>query len=183
MTLMAPRSSTATCTSAHRRLYRSAACRGSGRSSRMGMPTMRGRGHGAVLATPDTIAIMKMRYGEDCAGQFEPLDFGVPLQIDDVTITLHAGRAYAGLGAGADRASRAARRRDRRLQAAAGPDGAAVRAGGMRSAGDRGDVRAAGVPASRIRRIEIARLLRSVADQSGALHMSSAAMRWARRSG
>ena len=46
-------------------------------------------GHGAVLATPDTIAIMKVRYGEDCAGKFEPLDFGVPLQIDDVTITFH----------------------------------------------------------------------------------------------
>lgn len=45
-------------------------------------------GHGAVLATPDTIAIMKVRYGEDCAGRFQPLDFGVPLQIDDVTITL-----------------------------------------------------------------------------------------------
>ena len=44
-------------------------------------------GHGAVLATPDTIAIMKVRYGEDCAGRFEPLDFGVPLRIDDVTIT------------------------------------------------------------------------------------------------
>jgi putative mRNA 3-end processing factor len=44
-------------------------------------------GHGAVLATPDTIAIMKVRYGEDCAGRFEPLDFGVPLTIDDVTIT------------------------------------------------------------------------------------------------
>jgi putative mRNA 3-end processing factor len=45
-------------------------------------------GHGAVLATPDTIAIMKTRYGEDCAGRFEALDFGVPLRIDDVTITL-----------------------------------------------------------------------------------------------
>ncbi|WP_332688115.1 ligase-associated DNA damage response exonuclease [Devosia sp.] len=46
-------------------------------------------GHKAVLATPDTIAIMKTRYGEDCAERFEPLDFGVPLQIDDVTITLY----------------------------------------------------------------------------------------------
>ncbi|MCZ4346536.1 ligase-associated DNA damage response exonuclease [Devosia neptuniae] len=45
-------------------------------------------GHGSVLATPDTIAIMKTRYGEDCARRFEPLDFGVPLKIDDVTITL-----------------------------------------------------------------------------------------------
>lgn len=46
-------------------------------------------GHGAVLATPDTIAIMKTRYGEDCAGSFQPLDFGVPLSIDDVTVTLY----------------------------------------------------------------------------------------------
>ncbi len=27
-------------------------------------------GHGAVLATPDTIAIMKARYGEDAAGRW-----------------------------------------------------------------------------------------------------------------
>ncbi|KKC41027.1 beta-lactamase [Devosia epidermidihirudinis] len=46
-------------------------------------------GHGSVLATPDTIAIMKTRYGEDCARRFEPLDFGVPLKVDDVTITLY----------------------------------------------------------------------------------------------
>jgi putative mRNA 3-end processing factor len=45
-------------------------------------------GHKAVLATPDTIAIMKTRYGDDCAGSFEPLDFGVPLVMDGVTITL-----------------------------------------------------------------------------------------------
>jgi putative mRNA 3-end processing factor len=46
-------------------------------------------GHGAVLATPDTIAIMKVRYGEDCAGRFQPLPFGTPLQIDNVTITFY----------------------------------------------------------------------------------------------
>jgi putative mRNA 3-end processing factor len=46
-------------------------------------------GHGAVLATPDTIAIMKTRYGEDCAGSFQALDFGVPLVVDDVTITFY----------------------------------------------------------------------------------------------
>ena len=45
-------------------------------------------GHGAVLATPDTIAIMKVRYGEDAAQRFQPLDFDTPLQVDDVTITL-----------------------------------------------------------------------------------------------
>ena len=46
-------------------------------------------GHGAVLATPDTIAIMKARYGEDCAGRFQALDFGVPLQVGAVTITFY----------------------------------------------------------------------------------------------
>ncbi|MCR6636058.1 ligase-associated DNA damage response exonuclease [Devosia sp.] len=45
-------------------------------------------GHGAVLATPDTIEIMKVRYGEDCAGRFEALDFHDPLTIDGATVTL-----------------------------------------------------------------------------------------------
>jgi putative mRNA 3-end processing factor len=44
-------------------------------------------GHGAVLATPDTIEIMKVRYGEDCAGQFQSLDFGDPLTIDGAVVT------------------------------------------------------------------------------------------------
>ncbi|MEQ8446674.1 MAG: MBL fold metallo-hydrolase [Pelagibacterium sp.] len=46
-------------------------------------------GHQKVLATPDTIAIMQTRYGPDCAGSFQPLEFGQPLRIDDVTITLY----------------------------------------------------------------------------------------------
>ena len=46
-------------------------------------------GHGAVLATPDTIAIMKTRYGEDCAGSFEELPFGEKRDIDGVTVSLH----------------------------------------------------------------------------------------------
>ncbi len=46
-------------------------------------------GHGAVLATPDTIAIMKTRYGEDAAGQWDPLPFGEKRNIDGVTISLH----------------------------------------------------------------------------------------------
>jgi Cft2 family RNA processing exonuclease len=61
-------------------------------------------GHGAVLATPDTIAIMKVRYGEDCAGRFEPLDHHSG-----------AGRPYPGVGAGAGGAGRAARGGDGRL--------------------------------------------------------------------
>ncbi|KKB10946.1 beta-lactamase [Devosia geojensis] len=46
-------------------------------------------GHGAVLATADTIAVMKTRYGEDCAGSFQAVAFGESVVIDDVTITLH----------------------------------------------------------------------------------------------
>ena len=46
-------------------------------------------GHGAVLATPDTIAIMKARYGEDAAGRWDELPFGETRQIDGVTISLH----------------------------------------------------------------------------------------------
>ena len=46
-------------------------------------------GHGAVLATPDTIAIMKTRYGEDAAGRWEELPYGEKRQIDGVTVSLH----------------------------------------------------------------------------------------------
>jgi len=46
-------------------------------------------GHGQVLATPDTIAIMKVRYGEDCAGSFQELPFGQSVEIDDVRVTLY----------------------------------------------------------------------------------------------
>lgn len=44
-------------------------------------------GHGSVLATPDTVEIMKVRYGEDCAGRFEGLDFHEPLGINGATVT------------------------------------------------------------------------------------------------
>ncbi len=46
-------------------------------------------GHGAVLATPETIAIMKTRYGEDCAGSFQAIEYGEVVEIDDVAISLH----------------------------------------------------------------------------------------------
>jgi len=46
-------------------------------------------GHGAVLATPDTIAIMQTRYGADCAGRFESLAYGEVRDIDGVKVSLH----------------------------------------------------------------------------------------------
>ena len=46
-------------------------------------------GHGHVLATPQTIDIMKARYGTKCAGHFQCLLFGEPLKIGDVSVTLY----------------------------------------------------------------------------------------------
>lgn len=46
-------------------------------------------GHGSVLATPDTIAIMKTRYGENAAGSWQELPFGESLDIDGVTVSFH----------------------------------------------------------------------------------------------
>lgn len=45
-------------------------------------------GHGAVLATPDTIAIMKLRLGAGAAGSFQSLAYGETLQIGGVTVSL-----------------------------------------------------------------------------------------------
>jgi len=46
-------------------------------------------GHGAVLATAETVAIMKARLGEDAVGTYQFQPYGVPLQHGEVTITLH----------------------------------------------------------------------------------------------
>lgn len=46
-------------------------------------------GHGAVLATPETIEIMKVRYGEDCAGRFQPLALGERLAMDGATVSFY----------------------------------------------------------------------------------------------
>jgi putative mRNA 3-end processing factor len=43
-------------------------------------------GHGAVLATHETIEIMKVRYGDDCAGAFQPLALGTPISINGVSV-------------------------------------------------------------------------------------------------
>lgn len=45
-------------------------------------------GHGAVLATPETIAIMRARLGPDAAGSFQELKYGEPLVLGDVTVRL-----------------------------------------------------------------------------------------------
>ncbi len=45
-------------------------------------------GHRAVLATAETIEIMKVRYGEDCAGAFQPLALGETISINGVSVRL-----------------------------------------------------------------------------------------------
>jgi putative mRNA 3-end processing factor len=45
-------------------------------------------GHGAVLATPETIAIMQARLGPHCAGSFQALRYGEPIAIGAVRMQL-----------------------------------------------------------------------------------------------
>lgn len=45
-------------------------------------------GHGAVLATPETIAIMQVRYGPECAGTFQPIGYGEALTLSGVGVRL-----------------------------------------------------------------------------------------------
>lgn len=45
-------------------------------------------GHGAVLATRETIAIMKARLGPDCAGTFQEAAYGAPLEIGGASVRL-----------------------------------------------------------------------------------------------
>ena len=43
-------------------------------------------GHQNVLATQNTIDIMKIRYGHRCANSFQSLEYHKPLKINDLTI-------------------------------------------------------------------------------------------------
>ena len=55
----------------------------------MAIPTMRGAGHGAVLATPETLKIMAERYGEDFAGARQEAVLGETTAINGVDVTFH----------------------------------------------------------------------------------------------
>jgi putative mRNA 3-end processing factor len=46
-------------------------------------------GHGAVLATPETLDLMRLRYGENFAGSVQPIRYGEPLCLDGVTVSFH----------------------------------------------------------------------------------------------
>ena len=46
-------------------------------------------GHGAVLATAETLDIMRLRCGEDCAGTMQAAAYGETVEINGVRITFH----------------------------------------------------------------------------------------------
>jgi putative mRNA 3-end processing factor len=46
-------------------------------------------GHASVLATTETIAVMKARLGASAAGAFQPQPVGLPIRIGDVDVALH----------------------------------------------------------------------------------------------
>src|SRR5216684_1653703 len=45
-------------------------------------------GHARVLATPETIAIMRQRYGEDSGGSLQAVGYGEKLSVGDVSLSL-----------------------------------------------------------------------------------------------
>jgi putative mRNA 3-end processing factor len=46
-------------------------------------------GHGAVLATQETLDIMRLRYGDTFAGRTQAIRYGEPLEIDGVRVSFH----------------------------------------------------------------------------------------------
>jgi putative mRNA 3-end processing factor len=46
-------------------------------------------GHGAVLATQETLDMMRLRYGENFAGSTQAIGYGETLRLGDTTITFH----------------------------------------------------------------------------------------------
>jgi putative mRNA 3-end processing factor len=46
-------------------------------------------GHGAVLATAETLDLMRLRYGDGFTGATQPVRYGEPLALDGVTVSFH----------------------------------------------------------------------------------------------
>ncbi|HWM80745.1 MAG TPA: ligase-associated DNA damage response exonuclease [Pseudolabrys sp.] len=46
-------------------------------------------GHGHVLATPETLDIMRLRYGENFAGSTQAIHYGEPMAINGVRVSFH----------------------------------------------------------------------------------------------
>ena len=109
-------------------------------------------GHGAVLATQETLDLMRLRYGENFAGSTQAAAYGESIALGGAKVTFHPAGHVLGSAQIAVEADWPARRRLRRLQERRRSDLRAVRAGAVRRVHHRGDVRAAGVPPRRSRR-------------------------------
>src|SRR6186713_248739 len=46
-------------------------------------------GHGAVLATQETLDLMRLRYGNDFAGTTQAISYGENVNLDGVKVTFH----------------------------------------------------------------------------------------------
>src|SRR6187431_1554262 len=46
-------------------------------------------GHGAVLATQETLDLMRLRYGESFAGSIQAIRYGEAVGLGDARVTLH----------------------------------------------------------------------------------------------
>ena len=55
-------------------------------------------GHGAVLATQETLDMMRLRYGENFAGSTQAIAYGEELKLGDVNDKISSCRPCAGLG-------------------------------------------------------------------------------------
>ena len=47
-------------------------------------------GHGAVLATQETLDLMRLRYGDNFAGTAQAIAYGESLELGSVTVTFHS---------------------------------------------------------------------------------------------
>ena len=120
-------------------------------------------GHGAVLATQETLDMMRLRYGDNFAGSTQAIGYGEEIRLGDVRVKFHPAGHVLGS------AQIAVSCKDTRIVAsgdykdAPDPDLRAVRGGAVRRLHHRGHLRPAGVSPWRRRRTRSKKLLASVA--------------------
>ena len=121
-------------------------------------------GHGAVLATRETLDLMRLRYGDDFAGPHRPIGYGASRRRSGgVTVTFHPaghvlGSAQIAVECGGLRIVASGDYKD-----VADPTCAPFEPVAVRRVHHRGDLRSAGVPARRSGRARSPSCLRSVA--------------------
>jgi L-ascorbate metabolism protein UlaG (beta-lactamase superfamily) len=103
-------------------------------------------GHGAVLATQETLDMMRLRYGDNFAGSTQAIAYGETVKLSDVSVTFHPAGHVLGSAQIAVTAWQNLHRRIGRLQGHSGSDLRSVRGRALRRVHHRGDLRPTGVP-------------------------------------